>query len=253
MSNYRENAKVISQEMIAQDTYMLWLESENIAKEAKPGQFITLYCKNPVHLLPRPFGVCEVDIKKGHVCIVYRVVGEGTKEFSTYKPGDSVLVMGPLGNGFEIKEGKALLIGGGTGVPILAMLAKSLNKPSIVAGYRDETFLTKELSSYGKLYVATEDGSEGTKGNVIDAIVGNNIEADFIYACGPHPMLRAIKDYARNNNIPAWFSMEEKMACGIGACLACTCKSKDVDDNTKVKNKRICKEGPVFSSEEVEL
>lgn len=253
MSNYRENAKVISQEMIAQDTYLLWLESENIANSAKPGQFITLYCKNPIHLLPRPFGICEVDTKKGHVCIVYRVIGEGTKEFSSYKSGDTVTIMGPLGNGFEIKEGKALLIGGGTGVPILVELARNLHKPTIVAGYRDETFLVKELSSHGKLFVATEDGSQGTRGNVIDAIKANAIEADFIYACGPHPMLRAIKEYADANQIPAWFSMEEKMACGIGACLACTCKSKEVDDNTKVKNKRICKEGPVFGADEVEL
>lgn len=253
MSTYRENSIIKKQKKIAEDTYMLWIENKNIAMEAKPGQFVTLYCKSPIRLLPRPFGICQVNPEKGHICIVYRVVGEGTKEFSTYKEDDVIEVLGPLGNGFEPRKGKGLLVGGGTGVPILVELAKSLKNPYVVAGYRDEVFLEKELSSYGDLYISTEDGSVGVKGNVIDAIKENKLEADFIYACGPHPMLRALKVYAEGNNIPAWFSMEEKMACGIGACLACTCKSVEVDEATKVKNKRVCKEGPVFRSDEVVL
>ena len=103
------------------------------------------------------------------------------------------------------------------------------------------------------VYVATEDGSAGTKGNVLDAVRENNLTADVIFACGPTPMLRAIKEYAVSNNIACFVSLEEKMACGIGACLACVCQSTDIDDHSKVKNKRVCKEGPVFNVKEVEL
>ena len=114
-------------------------------------------------------------------------------------------------------------------------------------------FLCEEMKADGEVYVATEDGSAGTKGNVLDAIRENGLKADVIYACGPTPMLRALKEYAKKNGIECWISMEERMACGIGACLACVCKSKDKDHHTNVNNKRICKEGPVFLAEEVEF
>ena len=114
-------------------------------------------------------------------------------------------------------------------------------------------FLLDEFKKQGEVYIATEDGSIGTKGNVLDAIRENALDAEVIYACGPTPMLRALKNYAAENNIECWISMEEKMACGIGACLACVCKSKEVDGHTNVHNKRVCKEGPVFLAEEVEL
>ena len=124
----------------------------------------------------------------------------------------------------------------------------------IVSGYRNnDLFLKEELENAGSLYIATEDGSVGTKGNVLDAIRENDIQADVMFACGPTPMLRALKQYAEEKNMPCWISMEEKMACGIGACLACVCQSKDVDAHSHVHNKRICKDGPVFLSTEVEL
>ena len=103
------------------------------------------------------------------------------------------------------------------------------------------------------LYVATEDGSLGTKGNVIDCIRENDLKADVLFACGPTPMLRALKAYAKEAGIECWISMEERMACGIGACLACVCKSTEVDEHSQVKNKRVCKEGPVFLADDVEL
>ena len=124
----------------------------------------------------------------------------------------------------------------------------------IISGYRNQDlFLKEELESAGTLFIATEDGSVGTKGNVVDAIRENQIEADMMFACGPKPMLRALKNYALEKGIPCWISMEEKMACGVGACLACVCQSKDVDSHSHVHNKRICKDGPVFLSTEVEL
>ena len=132
--------------------------------------------------------------------------------------------------------------------------AKQLNaKKTAVLGYRDELFLNDEFEKYADVYVATEDGSAGTKGNVLNAIRENALEADVIFACGPTPMLRALKEYAEEKNITCWISMEERMACGIGACLACVCKSKEKDHHSNVNNKRICKDGPVFLSTEVEI
>lgn len=175
---------------------------------------------------------------------------------SGYIAGDDIDILGPLGNGFMQREKKAILIGGGIGIPPMVELAKSLKdkcEVQIVAGYRDELFLIDELKSNGTLYIATEDGSTGTKGTVIDAIKAEGITGDVIYSCGPTPMLRAIKEYAKEAGIECQISLEEKMACGIGACLACVCKSKEKDHHTNVHNKRICKDGPVFLAEEVEL
>ena len=247
-------AKVVSQEALTDDICSMWIQADEIAKAAKPGQFISVYTKDKSKVLPRPISLCEVDKEQGRLRIVYRVVGAGTREFSAYQAGDDIEIMGPLGNGFPLKEKKAFLIGGGIGIPPMLELAKNLNcEKQMVLGYRDVLFLNKEFEQYGKVYVATEDGSAGTKGNVIDAIKANGLEADVIYACGPTPMLRALKAYAAENGIECWLSLEEKMACGIGACLACVCKSKDVDHHTNVHNKRICKDGPVFLAEEVEL
>lgn len=145
-------------------------------------------------------------------------------------------------------------MGGGIGIPPMVQLAKELDmEVQVIAGYRDEQFLTDELEANGSLYIATEDGSVGTKGNVMDAVREHALTADIIYACGPKPMLHAIKAYAEEQGIPCWISMEERMACGIGACLACVCQSKEVDGHTHVHNKRVCKDGPVFLSTEVEL
>ena len=133
-------------------------------------------------------------------------------------------------------------------------LAKQLNcEKTIVLGYKDELFLNKDFEPYGKVVIATEDGSCGTKGNVLDAVMENNVDGEVIYACGPTPMLRAIKAYALENNMECYVSLEEKMACGIGACLACVCKSKEKDEHSQVNNKRVCKEGPVFNALEVEI
>ncbi|MDO4966726.1 MAG: dihydroorotate dehydrogenase electron transfer subunit [Lachnospiraceae bacterium] len=247
----KETAKVISQEKIATDIYSMWIET-SIADSAKPGQFISVYTKNDAKLLPRPISICEIE--KGKLRIVYRIVGEGTKEFSGYNSNDEIIVLGPLGNGFPVLTDDAILIGGGIGIPPMLQLAKTLNcEKNIVVGYRNELFLNTELEKYGKVTIATEDGSTGTKGNVIDAIKAEGIKGKVIYACGPIPMLRGIKQYAKENGITAYISMEERMACGVGACLGCVCKSKDVDDHSKVNNKRVCADGPVFNAEDIDI
>ena len=247
-------AKVVSQEALTDDICSMWIQADEIAKAAKPGQFISVYTKDKSKVLPRPISLCEIDKEQGRLRIVYRVVGAGTKEFSAYQAGDDIEIMGPLGNGFPLKEKKAFLIGGGIGIPPMLELAKNLNcEKQMVLGYRDVLFLNDEFEAYGKVYLATEDGSAGTKGNVLDAVKANAVKGDILFACGPTPMLRAIKQYAKENGLECYLSLEEKMACGIGACLACVCKSTQVDDHSKVHNKRVCKEGPVFNAEEVEL
>lgn len=255
----KEWCTVISQESIGTDIYSMWLQTEQIGKEAVPGQFVSLYSRDGSKLLPRPISLCEIDREQGKLRIVYRVTGKntGTEEFSRLRTGDKIEVLGPLGNGFPLEkaEGKnVFLMGGGIGIPPMVETGKQIKGNVItIAGYRDELFLTEEMEKNGKLYVATEDGSAGTKGNVMDAIRENDLNADVIFACGPAPMLRAVKAYAQERQIPCWISMEEKMACGIGACLACVCKSKEVDAHSHVNNKRICKDGPVFPASEVEL
>ena len=260
MERKKEQAKVLSQEMLADGIYSLWIEAE-AALTAKPGQFVSVYTKDASKLLPRPISICEIDKEAKKLRLVYRVTGEktGTKQFSELKAGDTVPVIGPLGNGFPVEKAegrKVFLMGGGIGVPPILELAKQMNckEKQIVVGYRDaHTFLKEEFEQNGKLYIATEDGSVGTKGNVMNAMKENGLDADIIYACGPTPMLRAIKSYAEENGIECYISLEERMACGIGACLACVCKTKEKDAHSNVNNKRICKDGPVFLSTEVEL
>lgn len=254
---YKETAVILEQREISEQIYSLWLHADDIVREARPGQFVSVYCRDESRLLPRPISICELDKESGRLRLVYRAVGAGTQEFSSYGPGETLELVGPLGNGFPLDKGyeKPLLIGGGIGVPPMVELAKWLpGDKTIVSGYRNsDLFLKEELSRNAALYVATEDGSAGTKGNVLDAVRENRLEADAIFACGPAPMLRALKAYAAEQGIDCYLSLEERMACGIGACLACVCTSKDVDAHTNVKNKRICKDGPVFAAEEIEL
>lgn len=247
-------ARVVSQEALTEDVFSMWLSAKSIAAGARPGQFISLYTNDKSRLLPRPISICEIDRTGGRLRIVYRIAGAGTKEFAAYRVGDTVTVLGPLGNGFVQKDKKALLVGGGIGIPPMLELAKQLNcEKQMVLGYRDVLYLNQEFEPYGTVHIATEDGSAGTRGNVMDAIRTKNLSADVIYACGPTPMLRALKDYAAGAGIECWLSLEERMACGIGACLACVCKTREIDEHSNVRNTRICKDGPVFLAQEVVL
>ncbi|MCM1568510.1 MAG: dihydroorotate dehydrogenase electron transfer subunit [Roseburia sp.] len=297
-------AVVISQKEIAPQIYDMWIGTK-LAEQAKPGQFICVYPKDKSTLLPRPISICEVSEDRQALRIVYRIAGQGTKEFSSHQAGASIDILGILGNGFPLEEAKGkkvFLMGGGIGIPPMLELAKELaageggtrtntirnlaaeemtveektaqeteagdreekgqkikseiNKCDlqIMVGYRDShTFLREDLERYGTVYMATEDGSVGTKGNVMDAIAENNLDAGVIYACGPMPMLRAVKAYASEKQIPAYLSLEEHMACGVGACLGCVAKTKEVHPHSHVQNARICTDGPVFEAGEVEI
>ncbi|HIX59037.1 MAG TPA: dihydroorotate dehydrogenase electron transfer subunit [Candidatus Blautia gallistercoris] len=266
MSKCKENCKIYSQEEISPDIFSMWLEAPAIAEEARAGQFVSVYCRDGSRLLPRPISLCEIDRENGRLRLVYRIAGKGTQEFSKLHKGVSLPVLGPLGNGFPLEEAKGkrvLLLGGGIGIPPMLETAKALkaqaeamgekSQVTMAAGYRDVLFLHEDFQPYCDLAVATENGSQGTRGNVLDAIREQGLEADVIMACGPTPMLRAVKAYALEKKIPCWISMEERMACGVGACLGCVCQSRDVDAHSHVHNKRVCKDGPVFLSTEVEL
>ena len=224
--------------------------------------------------------------------MVYRIAGEGTKEFSNLKPGDVLRMEGPRGNGFPLNPKelngetpkKPLLIGGGIGLPPLAELSKQLAvrgaKPVAAAGYRDgDLFLAADLARYAEVFPACEELTEQTtekhreddgaeaeeaasvnerirkprKGNVLEVIRGENLKADVIYACGPMPMLKAVKEFAEERKVPAYVSLEERMACGMGVCLGCVAKTKSINPHSGVRNARVCVEGPVFLSDEVDL
>lgn len=269
---------VISQKMIAPAIYDLWIRTD-LAKDAKPGQFVGVFPKDKSTLLPRPISICEVNEDKTALRLVYRIAGQGTAEFSKWNAGEEVALLGVLGNGFPLEKAqgkKVFLMGGGIGIPPMLELAKALSpgaakgldagtdesaapkegaaKVCSIMGYRDaQTFLRPDLEQYGEVVIATEDGSVGTKGNVMDAIRENALTADVIFACGPMPMLRAIKAYAAEQGIPAYISLEEHMACGVGACLGCVVKTKEVDHHSHVNNARICTDGPVFEAGEVEI
>lgn len=253
----KQTAAVISQKEIAPGIFDMWIATD-LAEQAKPGQFICVYPRNASTLLPRPISICEVAEDKKALRIVYRIAGQGTTEFSAYQAGESIAILGTLGNGFPVEQAegkKVFLMGGGIGIPPMLQLAKEMQaEKQIVVGYRDnKLFLKEDLEQHGTVYVATEDGSAGTKGNVMDAIAQQGLEADMIFACGPMPMLRAIKKYAAEHNITAYISLEEHMACGVGACLGCVVKTKEVDHHSHVHNARICTDGPVFEAEEVEI
>ena len=251
----KEIAEVVYQSEIATDIYSLLLKV-TFARDAVPGQFVSLYSADGSRLLPRPISICETDAGSGTIRLVYRIAGKGTKEFSGLKGGDRIEILGPLGNGFPIddyKDKRVLLVGGGIGIPPLLYCADSLAEPVFAVGYRSETYLLEDLKKRGEVHVATEDGSLGTAGNVIDAIKSDHVKADVIMSCGPMPMLRALKAYAAEVGIPCYVSMEERMACGVGVCLGCVCGTVHVDEHSHVNNARICKDGPVFDAKEVTL
>lgn len=272
---FLERCEVRGQEELSKGIFSLTLRAEKIAAKAVPGQFVSVYCEDRSRLLPRPISICETGrhygedggrdwklLQEGLLRLVYRASGEGTKSFSRLREGDRVDLTGPLGNGFPLQkaEGKrVLLVGGGIGTPPMLELSRALRETgkareiTAALGYQSETFLDREIGTYCRVLVATEDGSHGCPGNVLTAITREKIEADLIYACGPLPMLRALKAYALEHQIECWLSMEEKMACGIGACLSCVLKTEEIDAHSQVKNRRVCTEGPVFLSTEIVL
>lgn len=244
--------KIIENVEIAKDIFRMTMEGGEISTIARPGQFLNIYCKQDSRILPRPISINSIDKENKTLTIIYGVVGKGTKEFSDLKSRETIDVLGPLGSGFKIDEGldNHIIVGGGIGTPPLLELAKNLKgKVEVYLGFRTETFLVEEFESLGaKVYISTDDGSVGLKGNIVDLLKQNKASGDMIYACGPKPMLRGLASWAKDNGIPAQVSLEERMACGIGACVGCVVKIKSEDG---WQYKKACQDGPVFLSEEV--
>lgn len=240
---------ILSNEKIAEDTYKMIIESE-LPTVMMPGQFVNI--KVEEHFLRRPISISSID--ENSYTIIYKVVGEGTEILSKMKEGMELNVFGPLGSSYPIHEEleAVLLLGGGVGVPPLYEVAKRyrlMNKRVVVAlGFNsvNACFYEEEFKELGcEVLIATMDGSLGIKGTVLDAVDGMGIDIDFVYSCGPMPMLKAIE----NRYTKGYTSFEARMACGIGACMGCVCKDKE--DETIYY--RICKEGPVFEIGKVGL
>lgn len=240
---YKQNKyKILSNEPLTKDVYKMVLEGDTEYITA-PGQFINIALDGKY--LRRPISVCDYD--EDCITIIYKVVGEGTAQMSALKIGTVLDVLTGLGNGYDIsKSTKPLLIGGGVGVPPMYNLAKTLiangQVPTVILGFNtaDEVFYEQEFKALGcDTFVTTADGSYGIKGFVTDALDG--IDFDYFYTCGPLPMFKAIYNAVDKDG---QFSFEERMGCGFGACMGCSCK-------TKYGNKRICKDGPVLEKEEI--
>lgn len=246
------SSKIIENVKIAKDIFRMVILAEEIVSIAKPGQFLNIYCKQDSRILPRPISINKIDKKDQTVTLIYGVVGKGTHEFSNLKVGDTIDILGPLGNGFSIEDGfrKNIIIGGGIGAPPLLELVRNLKgNIEVYLGFRSEPFLVDEFESIGaKVFISTDDGNVGLKGTVVDLLEENKTTGDIIYACGPKPMLMAVSSWAANHHIETELSLEEKMGCGIGACVGCVVKIKE---GNGWKYKKVCQDGPVFKGKEV--
>jgi dihydroorotate dehydrogenase electron transfer subunit len=224
--------KVLSNDYMGEDMYLLKIEGNF---EGKMGQFYMLRAWDKFPLLSRPISIH--DIEDNYISFLYKVVGQGTEILSTLKSNDSIKLEGPYGNGFENTNGKIALVGGGMGVAPLYLAAKTLDNIDIYMGFRSEPILLDEFKDVcNNVHVAIGDKL------VTDIIDVNNY--DYIIACGPQIMMKKLVDMCNDTNTKIMISMENKMACGIGACLVCSCK-------TKFGNKKTCKDGPVFWGEDV--
>lgn len=245
---------------IAKDTYQLVLKgAREFASTAKAGCFAHL--RIPRILARRPISIAGADAKEGTLTLIYAVKGEGTQAMSELTVGQEVAVLGPLGNGFPVEDfaGKSVwLLCGGLGVAPMLFCAQKLCEAGarvrVYAGFRDKRFVygTTELGKCADLRVYTDDGSFGISGFAVDGLMGNlaSSRPDAIFACGPKPMYRAMQQKVPQS-IPCWISLEERMGCGVGACLGCVCQIRGADG--EIHNKRVCADGPVFRLEEVVL
>lgn len=248
------HAPLLRNENIAQDVYRMVLQ---IAQEIQgfrdfiPGQFVNVYLKEKDTLLPRPISICE--IKNDQLHLVYKCVGLGSQRMAEIKKGERVRISTPLGNGYSCPTNKkVLLIAGGTGIPSMVALASKLKQlnchVTALLGYRDQGFLVQDMNRCcHDVFVAMETGQKAFKGNVIELLRENKLEADLCFACGPKAMLREVSRYCASKNIEVQVSLEERMACGYGACLGCAITINDPEPI----NKRVCKDGPVFLGSQV--
>ncbi|UOR12895.1 dihydroorotate dehydrogenase electron transfer subunit [Halobacillus amylolyticus] len=252
----REWMTIVAHQSIANQTYLLELQGSLPQFVETPGQFVHIQVSDDF-FLRRPVSIADVDSDKGSVTLLYKVMGKGTDALTKKQIGDKLDVLGPSGTGFPIDElmtNKALLIGGGIGVPPLYCLAKNLKARGIevmsILGFRsrEDVFFTEKFQSLGDVHVATNDGSMGTRGFVTDVIP--QVDGyDTYFSCGPTVMLKGVKEQLKG--VPGYISIEERMGCGVGACFACVVECADEEDTKGYR--KICSDGPVFRPEEVIL
>lgn len=244
------DCSVLKKEEIAPGFFDLTVSCPEAARAARPGQFAQFLV--PGKTLRRPLSVCEIDGENGTLRFVFQVRGEGTERLSRLVPGGEVNLLAPLGKGFDLGDTsrRALLVGGGIGLPPLLEAAKPFGERAVLAaGFRsrDAVILKDDFESIGcKTRIATNDGSYGYDGLVVDLI--EDLAFDVVFACGPKPMLRAVAGIAARRGVPCFVSMEERMACGIGACLGCAVKLRG--ENGPYYG-HVCKDGPVFNARDI--
>lgn len=239
--------KLIKNEEIAKGIFDWTVENSELCKLAKAGQFVNI--KVPSRTLRRPISICDAD--ENSFRLVFQVKGEGTKIMSQMPVGSDVEILAPLGNGFKLEKGKRYcFVGGGIGVPPLLYSAKQTEKPIVITGFRNKDLVIlqddfKKITD--ELYLTTDDGSAGIHGFVTDVLKKCLDEVDEVCACGPIPMLKAVAKVCKGK-VKCQVSLEERMGCGIGACLVCACKTKTGEGEAMTQ---VCRTGPVYNAEEV--
>ena len=244
--------EVTSKSMLNEDTALIEFLCPEIAGTAVPGQFVNISCSS---FLRRPFGIASVDRNKGTFKVGVKIIGEGTEEIASFDEGDGSWILGPLGNGFELKSDRYILVGGGSGVFPVNFLYEELcaqdKKVKVVQGFRDKTQIIMNSPEY---ILTTDAGDAGIKGNCcdgLDTLTDDDIKDAVVLCVGPMPMMRAVSAWASGKGLDCYVSLEQRMACGIGICLVCVCKIKAEEEGIPFEHKRCCKDGPVFDSKEV--
>ncbi|MCL1817208.1 MAG: dihydroorotate dehydrogenase electron transfer subunit [Clostridiales bacterium] len=253
-----QEAQVLTNERIGLRYYALTVSAPQISVAARPGQFLMIAPRSGMEpFLKRPLGINVIDMARGQIRVVYRVVGYGTRLLSERCAGEFLQVVGPLGNGWQLTQGRhVLLVGGGAGIAPLLPLAVELARSGadceamLGASSVQEVPCVEEFATLARLSVATLDGSRGALGQVSSWLPAQPIAYDMIYCCGPHPLMRKVALWAKRHDLPCQVSLEEHMGCGFGVCMGCVC-AVTAPDKDEVIYKRVCCEGPVFDSREV--
>lgn len=250
---FQTTYKIIKAEKLSETAYLFAVYCPEMAEKAKAGQFVHILCGEKT--LRRPISICDIDRENGTLTIVFEVRGEGTAWLAERKVGDELDILGPLGNGFALnKDKKAIFIGGGIGTPPMLGALKAYGKnATAILGFRgkENAILISEFEKNAdEVFVTTNDGTLGRRGFVTD-VLREKLSADknaVVYACGPMPMLKGIAAMCEEFDTECFVSLEERMGCGIGACLVCACKTKEKDGE---HHRHVCKNGPVFNAREV--
>ena len=238
----------------AKGIYDIWVDCPKLAEEAKPGQFVDVKCDG--FTLRRPISICEIDVKNGGIRLVFEVRGEGTAWLAEKNAGDSVDLLGPLGNGFMLgnTDRPVVFVGGGIGVPPLLAAAQPFGiHATAIIGFRSASavILKEDFEAANvKVTLCSDDGTAGFHG-LVTVPLRERLDAapcSAVFACGPMPMLKAVAQLCADKGIDCYISMEERMACGVGACLSCACKVKS---EGREKYLHVCKNGPIFNAKQV--